>query len=323
MSATTVGKYVGSRLLQAAGVIWGVYTLVFIAVSALPSDPATIVTAQDGGGDPAQIAQIRAFYGYDRPVVVQYLIQLGNLLRGDFGYSISTGQTVLERIGSVVGSTIQLASTALLIATLIALVSAVVVVVRPQGRLSDIIRGGPSLFSAVPVFWLGIIVLQVFAIQLGWIPLFPDGSAAALLVPAAVLAVPISAPITQLAIDQVDDVAGQGFIRVARAKGCSPLRVFLAHMLRNIAPPVLVVIATTLGGLIAGSVITETVFGRSGLGGVLLKALSTQDVVLVQGLVLLTTVVVVLANLAVDLLQPVLDPRVLKDGGTGRRRIGV
>ncbi|TXR52862.1 ABC transporter permease [Quadrisphaera setariae] len=307
MSGTA--RYVAGRVGQALLVLWVTYTLVFLAVQALPSDPVTIFLASDAGGDPALIAQVNAFYGYDRPWYVQYGSQLLHLLRGDVGFSLSTGQPVLERIGDVVGSTVALASTGLVLSVVIAVAVSAAVHLADAPRLSRFVRSTPSLFSAVPVFWLGIVVLQVFSFQLGILPLFPDGSLVSLLIPALVLAVPVSAPIAQVLLVSVEEAGEQPFVRTAKAKGLRPSRVFWAHVLRTSLPGAVAVIGTTLGVLVAGSVITETVFGRPGLGSVLLKAVVAQDVTLVQGLVLLTTAVVVLTALVLDLLAPVIDPR--------------
>lgn len=309
-------NYVVIRIGQALLVLWVTYTLVFLAVQALPSDPVTIFLASDSGADGELIAQVSAFYGYDLPWYEQYGAQLLHLLGGDLGYSLSSGQPVLERIGDVARSTGALALTGLLLSVLIAVAVSAVVFLSDSPALRRLVRSTPALFSAVPVFWLGIVVLQVFSFQLGILPLFPDGSPASLLIPAAVLAVPVSAPIAQVLLVSVEEAGEQPFVRTARAKGLRPSRVFWSHVLRSSLQGAVAVVGTTLGVLVAGSVITETVFGRPGLGSVLLRAVVAQDVTLVQGLVLLTTVVVVLTSLLIDLLAPVIDPRVSRASST-------
>lgn len=310
-------RYLALRLGQAVVVLWLTFTIVFFAILALPSDPVTIFLSSDAGGDPALVEQLTRLYGYDRPWYVQYGVQLGDLLRGDFGFSLSSGQDVLDRIGGVVGSTLLLASTGLLFSVIIAIGVSALAFLIDSPRLRAIIVSVPSLFSAVPVFWLGIIVLQVFSFQLRILSLFPDGSLLSLVIPALVLAIPVSAPIAQVLLTNVEQAAELAFVRTARAKGAKPLRVFWRHVFRASLGSAVTVISTTLGILIAGSVITETVFARRGLGSVLLDAVVAQDVPLVQGLVFLTTLTVVIATLVVDLVMPLIDPRVLR-GATSR-----
>jgi peptide/nickel transport system permease protein len=316
-------RYLALRVGQALLVLWLTFTIVFLAITALPSDPITIYLATDAAGDPALIAQLQSFYGYDRPLWEQYLLQLTHVAQLDFGFSLSSGQPVLQRIGDVVGSTLALASTALGLSIVIAVLVAAVAYLVRRRRAHAVVVAVPSLFSAIPVFWLGIVALGFFSFQLRVLSLFPDGSPQSLLIPAAVLAIPVSAPLAQVLLRNVEASTELAFVDTARAKGLTPLRVFRRHVLRASLGPAVAVLGTTLGVLIAGSVITETVFARPGLGSVLLDAVTAQDVPLVQGLVFLTTVVVVLVTLVTDLLMPLIDPRVLRGGDrTGVPRLG-
>lgn len=317
-------RYVAARVGQSVLVLLLAYTVVFLGVSLLPTDPATIFVAKgEGYFNPDIVTQVKAFYGYDRPLWAQYFSQLDQLLHGRFGFSLSSGQAVTDRIGGVIGQTLQLAATATALALLFA--GAITVLATVVAPVRSFVRALPPLFGAVPTFWLGLVVLQVFSVQLGLISLFPDGSVAALLVPALVLAVPISAPIAQVLSKNVEATLALPHVNVARAKGGTPGWVLRRHVLRNAAGPALTVTATTIGPLLGGSVVTETVFSRAGLGSVLLQAVSNQDISLIQGLVLLTTVVIVAANLVVDLIYPILDPRVTtaqRRGFTTRLGIG-
>lgn len=309
-------RYVLARVGQSVLVLLLAFTLVFVGVSILPTDPATIFVAKgEGYFNPDIVTQVKAFYGYDRPLWVQYVSQLTGLLHGHFGFSLSSGQTVTDRIGGVIGQTLQLAATATALALLFA--AAIMVLATTVAPVRSLVRALPPLFGAVPTFWLGLVVLQIFSVQLGLISLFPDGSFAALLVPALVLAVPISAPIAQVLLKNVEATLALPHVNTARAKGGTPGWVLRRHVLRNAAGPALTVTATTVGALLGGSVVTETVFSRAGLGSVLLQAVSNQDISLIQGLVLLTAVVIVAANLLVDLIYPILDPRVTKSQRRG------
>ncbi|MET0453714.1 MAG: ABC transporter permease [Mycobacterium sp.] len=308
-----MARYVLGRIGQAAAVLLLAFTVIFWGVSILPTDPVTIFVAKgEGYFNPDVVTQVKGFYGYDRPALEQYFTQLNHLLHGQFGFSLSSGQAVTDRIGSVIGETLKLASTATVLALIFA---ASILLLATTGKvewLRTFIRSIPPLFSAVPTFWLGLVVLQVFSVQLGLFSLFPDGSLASLLIPALVLAVPISAPISAVLLKNAEATLALPHVNTARAKGGTPGWVIRKHVLKNAAGPALTVTATTIGALLGGSVVTETVFSRSGLGTVLLQAVSNQDISLIQGLVMLTTVVIVGANLAVDLIHPILDPRVTK-----------
>lgn len=315
-----MAAYIARRIGQALLVIWLAYTLVFLAVQLLPNDPVTIFLSADAAASPETIAAMKAQYGYDQPLLVQYFSQLTGLFRGDFGYSLASGQPVADRIGAVVGSTLILASSAFVTAVVFALIVVASATLIRITWLKRLIINLPPLFAAVPVFWLGLVLLQVLSIQLGVMSLFPDGSFAAVAVPVFVLAVHVSAPIAQVLLKSTETVYAQPFIDVLRAKGASPSWIFFRHGLKNAAAPAMTISGITVGTLLAGSVITETVFARAGLGQVVLQSVTAQDVALVQGLVLLTATAFVVVNLVVDLIYPLLDPRILKSGTHGAPR---
>lgn len=306
-----MGGYIAKRIGQALLVIWLAYTAVFLAVQALPNDPVTIFLSTDAAADPATIASMKAHYGYDQPLLVQYFGQLAGLLQGDFGYSLSSGSAVSTRIGEVVGSTLVLAGSAFVLAVVLAVALVAAATLARGERLRQALLNLPPLFVSIPVFWLGLVLLQLLAVQLGVMSLFPDGSFLSLAVPILVLAVHLSAPVAQVLIKSVQEVAAQPFVDVLRAKGASESWIFFRHTLKNAAPAALSIAGITIGTLLAGSVITETVFARAGLGQLVLQAVTVQDIPLVQGLVLLTAAAFTLVNLLVDLIHPQLDPRII------------
>jgi peptide/nickel transport system permease protein len=177
----------------------------------------------------------------------------------------------------------------------------------------------PPLFAAAPVFWVGIVVLNVLSFRLGWISAFPDGSFPSILVPSLVLGLPLSAAMAQVLLKSVDTVRAGDFVDVVRAKGAGKHWVFWRHVVRNAAGPGLTVAGTVLGTLVGGTVVTETVFARAGIGRVLQTAVSQQDVSLVQGFILIIAGLYVVVNLIIDLLYPVLDRRILLTAGPARR----
>ncbi|WP_068280984.1 ABC transporter permease [Aldersonia kunmingensis] len=311
-------RYALSRIGQSLLVLVLAFTVVFWAVSVLPSDPATIFVAKgDGYFNPEVVEQVKQFYGYDKPLLEQYFGQMVQVASGNFGFSLSSGQATLDRISGVIGETLKLATTATVFAIAISIGIVLLATTNRSSRLRKVILNIPPLFSSVPTFWLGLVILQIFSVQLGLFSLFPDGSVASFVIPALVLAVPLSAPIAQVLLKNAEDTMRLPHIATARAKGGTPGWVVRKHVLKNAAGPALTVTATTLGALLGGSVVTETVFSRSGLGSVLMDAVATQDISLLQGLVLLTTVVIVGINLAVDLIYPLLDPRVTKVQSNG------
>lgn len=316
-------RYLLSRIGQALIVIWLAFTLIFIAVQALPSDPITIFLSRDTAADPATIASLQAAYGYDRPVLEQYIAGLAGVVTGDFGFSLTAGQAVTERIGAVIGSTVELAGWSILLTVVLALGIASAATLSSSPRLKDVILNLPAFFVAVPVFWLGLLALQLFSIQLGWMSLFPDGSFMSLAVPVFVLSLHLAAPVAQVLLKALDKVYEQPYIDVLRAKGASEAWIFFRHALKHAAAPALTVAGTTVGAVFAGSVITETVFSRSGLGQVVIQAVTQQDIPLLQGLVVLTALVFVVANLLVDLLYPVLDPRIITTGTKSAHALAV
>lgn len=306
--------YLLSRLGQALVVVWLTFTLIFFAVQALPSDPITIFLSRDTAADPDTIAALRAAYGYDRPVFEQYLASLAGLVTGDIGFSLTAGQPVTARIGDVMGSTIELAGLSVILTVVLALGIAAAATLSSSHRLKNVILNLPAFFVAIPVFWLGLLALQLFSIELGWMSLFPDGSFLSLAVPVFVLSLHLAAPVAQVLLKALEKVYDQPYIDVLRAKGASEQWIFFRHALKNAAAPAMTVAGTTVGAVFAGSVITETVFARSGLGQVIIQAVTQQDIPLLQGIVVLTSIVFVTANLVVDLLYPVLDPRILNSG---------
>lgn len=304
--------YIVKRVAQAVFVVLLAYTAVFLAVQALPNDPVTIFLSTDASADPATIAQMKSHYGYDQPILVQYFSQLGGILAGDLGYSLSSGAPVASRIAEVIGSTLTLASSAFVFAVVLALVIVTVGTLSKAFWIKKLFVNLPPLMVSIPVFWLGLVLLQVLAVQLDVMSLFPDGSFLSLAVPIFVLAVHLSAPIAQVLFKSIHTIEQQPFVDVLRAKGASDAWIYFRHLLKNAAPSALSIAGITIGTLLAGSVITETVFARAGLGQLILNAVTVQDIPLIQGLVILTAIAFTGVNLLVDLIHPKLDPRIIR-----------
>ncbi|MFC0673155.1 ABC transporter permease [Brachybacterium hainanense] len=298
------------RIAQAALVIVLCYVLVFLVLAAIPGDP---VSAQldnpQAGYSEAEKAQIRSFYGLDQPVLVQLVTSLGNALQGELGISLSTAQPVSAVIAAAIPSTLRLAGTALLLAVLIAALLGLLTRRLPEGRLNDLVRSLPALFLSTPNFLIGLLLIQVLAVQLGAFSLVDSESPAATAVAALTLAIPVSAQIAQVFITALDESAGQDYAELALARGLPPAQIVLRHLLRPSLLPTATVIGLVIGEVLGGSLITETIFGRVGIGTVVQKAVMSQDVPVLLIAVVLSATVFIVVNLVIDLLYPLLDPR--------------
>ncbi|WP_024528152.1 ABC transporter permease [Serratia fonticola] len=312
-------KYLSGRTGQALLVLWAAFTLSFILLQVLPGDGILIKFQNpDMGLSPAQIADMRAAYGADIPLWQQYLHTLGNFLRGDLGYSIQNGVPVSALLAANLPATLQLAVLGFTLALLLALVIAFVSNLTGFGWLKSTLQSLPALFVSVPTFWLGIVLIQIFSFRLKLVPIINPGEWVGLLLPIATLAIPISAPLAQILIRSIDSVQTQPFVAVARAKGASRSGVLWRHVARNAMLPVLTIAGILFGELIAGALITETVFGRSGLGQLTQQAVVNQDVAVLQAVVMISAAAFVFLNLLVDLLFPLLDPRLKTYAGATR-----
>jgi len=311
-----MSRYFSGRIGQAVLVLWAAFTVSFILLQVLPGD-AILIKFQnpDMGLSPAQIADMRAVYGADVPVWQQYFHTLGNFLRGDLGYSIQAGVPVTDLLSSNFPPTLRLAVLGFVLATAVAIVIAFLSSLLHFGWLKSALQSLPSLFISIPTFWLGIALIQFFSFHLRWIPVINPGEWVGLILPIVTLAVPISAPLAQILIRSIDQVQTQPFVAVARAKGASRSGVLWRHVARNALLPALTIAGLLFGELIAGALITETVFGLNGLGQLTQQAVNNQDVAVLQAIVVISAAAFVGINLLVDLVYPLLDPRLKTSAG--------
>jgi peptide/nickel transport system permease protein len=252
---------------------------------------------------------MRVAYGADSPLWQQYFHTLFAMLRGDVGYSVQAGVPVSELIASNLPDTLTLALPAFLLAAVLAFTLAVASRLPALRWLSNVFQSLPVLFISLPTFWLGIALIQLFSFQLRLIPVINPSPLQGLILPIITVAIPISAPLAQILMRSIDQVSVQPFVGVARAKGMSETGVLWRHVLGNALLPVLNIAGLLLGELIAGALITETVFGRAGLGQLTQQAVNNQDIAVLQAVVMISALGFVLINLLVDLLMPWFDPR--------------
>ena len=307
-------RYVIRRLAQAVGVLWAAYTISFLILDLLPGDP---VSAMAGAGldsapvDPAQLARLKHEYGFDRPILLQYADYLGKAVRGDFGDSVSTGRPVTSILAEALPQTLQLTGAALLVAVTLGGGLALLASYTGHRWLRQVLLSLPPLGVSVPTFWVGLMLVELFSFRQHWFPAFGNDGLRGLVLPAVTLAVPTGAVVAQVLAKSLLTTLQEPYIDTARAKGAGRERIHLRHALRNACLPALTVVGVLCGQLMANSVVIETVFSRNGLGRITAGAVTVQDIPLVQGVVVFGALVFVLVNLAVDLVYPVLDPRIV------------
>ncbi|WP_067574324.1 ABC transporter permease [Nocardia acidivorans] len=309
-------RYVIGRVLQAALVLWAAFSLSFVVLYLLPSDPVEMAAnAADGlPADAAAIAEMRARYGLDQPIWVQYWQALSHAVRGDLGHSISTGQTVTGALADALPYTLALAAVALCFAVLGGTALAVAAAYTERGWLRDLLTALPPIGASMPQFWVGLLLLQLFSFRLKLVPAFGGTGFGATVLPAITLALPVGAVIAQVLYASLIATWRQPFVEVAFAKGASRWWVQLRHVLRPATAPALTVAGLWAGTVLAGSVITETVFSRPGIGRLTQESVLHQDIPVVQGIVVFASLVFVTVNLLIDLAYPLLDPRVARRG---------
>lgn len=307
-----VSRYILRRLGQAAFVLVVAYVVSYLVLWALPGDAlASITGGQSSDLSAQQLAAIRAEWGLDQPVPVRLATAALHALSGDFGRSFVSGRPVSALIAESLPATLEIAGLGIVFALIAGTGIAVAATRSRSSRLRGLLLSLPPLGVAIPSFWLGLLLIQFFSFQL---PIFPatgnDGFESAVL-PAITLAVPTSALVAQLLAQGLERELRQPYADTARAKGASPARVQLSHAFRNAALPALTIAGLLVGQLLAGSVVTETVFGRTGVGRLTADAVAAQDIPVVQGVVVFGALVFVIVNLTVDLLYPLLDPRIV------------
>ncbi|AFR09879.1 ABC transporter permease [Nocardiopsis alba] len=309
-------RYVLRRVGQAVVVLFAAFTAAFVLLQAMPGDAVMIrFENPELGLSPEQIAALREAYGVDVPAHRQFLHTLLGFLRGDFGYSVQSGTPVSRMIAEALPGTLLLASLGFVVAVILAVGIAFLSTYPRLSWIRGALRALPSLFVSVPVFWLGILLVQVFSFRLGLVSVIAPGPVEGLILPVLTLAVPISAPLAQILVRSIDEVYTRPFVTVVRARGASHHRVLWRDVAGNALLPALTMAGVLFGELIGGAVVTETVFGRAGLGRLTEQAVGNQDVAVLQAVVLLTATVFVLINLCVDLLYPLLDPRLRTKAG--------
>jgi ABC-type dipeptide/oligopeptide/nickel transport system permease component len=306
-----LGRYIAGRLLQLVPVLFLISVIVFGVMHALPGDPAMLMLQGAEGGAPAErLEELRQQMGLNDPLLVQYLRFAGNALIGDLGESIrfrtSVTQLILERFGY----TLALGLAGLVVSILIGLPLGMIAAVRQNSWVDTAAMGLAYAGASMPIFWFGLILILVFSFNLGWAPPAGAEGLSALVLPAITLGFVSAGLISRLVRSSMIEVLGEDYIRTSRAKGLSERLVLWRHGIKNALIPVVTMIGLIFGGMLAGAVVTETVFSRPGVGRLVVAAILSKDYPLVQGCVLFLSVVYLAVNLVVDVIYAWLDPRI-------------
>ncbi|HSR23130.1 MAG TPA: ABC transporter permease [Candidatus Eisenbacteria bacterium] len=301
--------YVVRRVLVAIPTLLGVATVVFSLLRLLPGDPASVIAGPTA--TPEAITNIRHQLGLDLPLWQQYLGFLGRLLRGDLGISTRTGSPVVQEILVRAPFTAELAVTSLTLAVVVGIVAGVIAATRHNGTADLGISGSAVFGVSMPVYWLGIMLIIVFAVRLRVLPAAgADRGVLSIVLPAITLALFSMGLVARQTRSAMLEVLGQDFVRTARAKGAPRSAVLIRHALRNALLPVVTTIGLQFGTLLGGAVLTETVFAWPGVGRLLVDSIGSRDYPVVQGVVLLLSVTFIVINLATDLIYAYVDPRI-------------
>jgi peptide/nickel transport system permease protein len=309
--------YILKRLLFTVPVLLGISIIVFFIMALIPGDPALAILGSYA--TPENVAALREEFGLDKPLVSQYVIWLTNLLQGDFGRSYSLNRPVLDEVLERLGPTLLLAGISLMMCTLFGLLTGILSAIKQYGWQDKLLTLLVLIGISTPSFWLGLILVLIFSVQLQWFPasgmfaIYGGGDLKDLLhhllLPAITLAVVATGVIARLTRSSMLEVLRQDYVRTARAKGLSEYKVIYKHAFKNALVNIIPVIGIQAGFVLGGAVYIETVFQWPGIGRMLVTAITTRDILLVQGGVLLVAAAYVLFNLLADMIQRMLDPR--------------
>ncbi|KIL44598.1 ABC transporter permease [Jeotgalibacillus soli] len=300
-------KYFIRRVLQTIPVLliisFIIFSLVFVA-----GDPVALMLPEDASFE--DVENLREALGLDRPFLVQYGSYVVNLLQGDFGESFRFNQSALPIVLDRLPATIELAVAAMLVAIVISIPLGIWSATKRNSSLDLLATGGAVIGKAMPNFWLGIMLILLFSVTLGWFPVSGRGTMLHLVLPAITLGTGIAAEMTRLIRSSMIDILNQDYVRTAKSKGIHDFFVVYKHAFRNSLIPVVTITALQTSTVVGGALITETVFSWPGLGQLLIQAVNTRDMAVVQACVFVIAILVILMNLFADLLYRLLDPRI-------------
>ncbi len=300
-------KYFAFRLMQVPLVLLIITFLIFILVY-IAGDPVAMMVSADA--TPQEIQQLRIALGFDRPFYVQFGDYIVNVMLGDFGASYQYGVSALSLVLERLPATLELATASIIIAIAIAIPLGVISAVKPNSVIDSIATALSALGKAVPNFWLGIMLILIFAVNLKIMPVSGTGSWKHIILPAITLGTAMSAEITRLVRSNMIEILHQDYIRTARSKGQKSIVIIFKHAFRNSLVPVITITLLQMASLVGGSFITEMIFSWPGVGQLIIQAVYEKDLPIIQAAVFVTAIIILLMNLFTDILYRVLDPRI-------------
>lgn len=300
--------YVARRILDVVPVLVVITMLAFLVFYLDPSDPVVMLAGEHAA--PATEARIRERLGLDRPVHIQYLTFVGNALQGDFGTSYRSRQSVISHIAPAFTATLYFTAAALVLMIVIGIPAGIISATKPGSWLDRIVMSTVLIGLSAPIFWVGIVLMYIFAFRLGWLPSGGFFTWQGIILPAVTLALQYGAIVARITRTSMLDVLSNDYIRTARAKGLSNTVIFYTHALRNASLPIVTTIGLQVGSMLGGTILIETVFAWPGLGRMLVNAILERDAPIVQAGVMLIAVAVLVLNLLTDVVYGFLDPRV-------------
>jgi ABC-type dipeptide/oligopeptide/nickel transport system permease component len=301
-------SYAIRRTLTLIPVFFVVSVLVFAVIHLVPGDPLDNLVRVGSG--PEQRAAIAARYGLDKPLPQQYLIWIGNLLQGDLGDSLMSKRPVATMIGQVLPKSLLLGALALGFSTLVGAVLGLIAALNKDRFLDNLVMGGALVGSTIPGFWLGLLLMLMFSVQLGWFPISGAKGVSSLVLPVLTIGIGGVALVARVTRVAMIEASGRDFVTLLHAKGMPPQRIHLRHVLRHAMIPVVTILSLRIGWILGGAVIVEVVFARPGLGSLLIKALGQHDYPVIQACLLMLAMAVMFGTLLGDLVQAAMDPRV-------------
>jgi ABC-type dipeptide/oligopeptide/nickel transport system permease component len=300
-------RYVVARLLGMLPVLLGIVFVTMLTLDLIPGDPVALMLGENAR--PEEIAALRANLGLDDPLLVRYVRYVGDVLQGDLGRSIRQNRPVLDEIAAVWPKTLQLTVAAMVLAVIVGLLTGIVSAVRPGGPIDALMRLLALIGLSMPVFWVGLVLIYIFAYYFRLFPVGGTGTWKHLVLPSIALAAPSIAIVSRMTRSTMLEVMREDYVRTAWAKGLGRSLVILRHVLRNALIPVVTVIGLQFGQLMGGAVLTETVFSWPGLGRLMVQAIFSRDYILLQGAVLVFALSFVVINTLVDISYAYIDPR--------------
>jgi peptide/nickel transport system permease protein len=291
--------------------------ITFSLMHFVPGDPAKLIAEKKYGDNVTAeaVELVRSEMGLDRPVFIQYFNWMAGILRGDFGISSSTGRPVWDEITSKLPATVELALAAMLVSLIIAIPVGILSAVKQYSIMDSACMLGAMLGVSMPNFWLGLLLILVFSVNLGWFPVYGRGDLTQLILPALTLGTGIAAVTARLTRSSILEILKQDYIRTARSKGLAERAVINRHALKNALIPVVTVVGLQIGSLLEGAVVVEVIFAWPGLGRLLYDSIFARDFSVIQGCVFFIAVMYVIVNLLVDIIYVWLDPRIRYEAG--------